>query len=86
MWLKSQARDASLDTPPHPSAPLHTLGRWDPIASYHRQHKAGARHIAWVMGYERLAGRMLSTSGGFAYELEAAGGGREYVFFPLLAE
>jgi hypothetical protein len=59
--------------------------RWDEVLSAHRQHAQGARRVAWVMAYERLGGRMLSTGGGFAYQLETARG-REYVFFPLLCD
>lgn len=59
--------------------------RWDPILKAHRQHAAGARKVAWVMGFERLGGRLLSTGGGFAYAMETPNG-LEYLFFPLLCE
>ena len=58
--------------------------RWDAILSVHRQHQAGARRVAWVMAYERLQGRMVSTGGGFAYAMQAPQGATEYLFFPLL--
>ena len=59
--------------------------RWDAVLEAHHQRAQGARKLAWVMGFERLGGRMLSPGGGFAYELETAAG-IEYCFFPLLCE
>ena len=60
--------------------------RWDQMLSVHRQYEKGARRVAWVMAFERLAGRMVATGGGFAYELETPSAGRHFVFFPLLSE
>ena len=48
--------------------------RWDSILSVHRQYQAGARQVAWVMAYERLQGRMVSTGGGFAYAMQTSAG------------
>ena len=61
--------------------------RWDAVLAAHKHYARGARKVAWVMGYERLCGRMLSPSGGFAYALETTEGPEYmYMFFPLLSE